>query len=110
MGIYKMKKGVLIGLICQFSIMPLLGFVIATYSRFPKEIAARFILVGASPSGLISIVMSNISESNVALSITLTCTTTLLSPVTIPFLMKLLADELITIDFMDMVWSVSKWS
>jgi BASS family bile acid:Na+ symporter len=54
----KWKKGVLIGLICQFSIVPLLGFVIATYSRFPKVIAARFILVGASPNGLTSNVMS----------------------------------------------------
>ena len=39
-GVIKMPKGVLVGLLCQFSIMPLVGFSLATLFQFPPEIAA----------------------------------------------------------------------
>jgi BASS family bile acid:Na+ symporter len=104
----KMPKGVMIGLICQFSIMPLIGFGLATASGLPPEIAAGIILVGCSPSGLASNVMAYISGANLALSLTLTAVSTLLAPIITPFYMSLFADQFVPIDTMAMFLSISK--
>ena len=79
-GVIKMPKGVIAGVICQFTIMPIVGIIIATMFNFPPEIAAGIVLVGSSPSGLASNVMSFIAKANLALSVTLTAFATLLSP------------------------------
>lgn len=107
-GVIKMPKSVGIGLLCQFTIMPLLGFVIAHLFNFPAEIAAGIILVGASPSGLASNVMAFLAKANIALSVTMTAVATLLAPLVTPFLMKTLAGEFVPIDFYAMMWSIVK--
>ncbi len=107
-GVVKMPKGVLVGLIAQFSIMPFIGFGLAKLSGLPPEIAAGIILVGCSPGGLASNVMAYISGANLALSLTLTAVSTLLSPLLTPFFMQLLANELVPIDFLSMFWSIIK--
>lgn len=103
-----MPKGVLIGLLLQFSIMPLLGFALATMSGLPPEIAAGIILVGCSPSGLASNVMAYISGANLALSLTLTAVSTLLAPFLTPLYMSWFAGEFIPIDATAMFISISK--
>ena len=107
-GVIKMPRGVIIGVICQFSIMPLIGFSLAKFSGFPPEIAAGIILVGCSPSGLASNVMAYIAGANVALSVTLTAVATLLAPILTPFLMQVLAEAYVPIDFLGMMWSIAK--
>lgn len=107
-GVAKMPKGVLVGLIAQFTIMPFIGFGLAKLSGLPPEIAAGIILVGCSPGGLASNVMAYISGANLALSLTLTAVSTLLSPLLTPFFMQLLANELVPIDFLAMFWSIIK--
>ena len=107
-GIVKMPKGVIIGIICQFTIMPFIGFGLATLSGLPPEIAAGIILIGCSPSGLASNVMSYLANANLALSLTLTAVATLLAPIITPFLMKLLADQLVPINFLGMLQSILK--
>jgi bile acid:Na+ symporter, BASS family len=108
LGVIKMPKAVIVGLVCQFTIMPFLGFGIATAFNFPPEIAAGIILVGCSPSGLASNVMSYIAKANVALSITITSFATLLAPILTPFLMKMLGEQFIEIDFWGMTLDISK--
>jgi len=105
-GVVKMPKGVLVGLVCQFTIMPIIGFTIATTFGFPPEIAAGIILVGSSPSGLASNVMSFIAKANLALSVTLTAVATMLAPLITPSLMKLLAGQFVPIDFWSMMLSI----
>jgi len=107
-GVLKMPKGVLIGIICQFSIMPFIGLALTKLFSFPPEIAAGVILVGCSPSGLASNVMSYIAKANLALSLTLTAVATLLAPLVTPFLMKNLAGQLVPIDFWAMFMSIVK--
>ncbi len=107
-AVVKSPKGVVIGVLSQFIIMPLLGFTLATLTNFPPEIAAGIILIGCSPSGLASNVMAYLAKANLALSITITSITTLIAPVVTPLLMKLLAGELIEIDVMKMMWDISK--
>lgn len=107
-GVVKMPKAVGIGLILQLTIMPVVGFSIAYSFNFPPEIAAGIILVGCSPSGLASNVMAYIAKSNLALSVTLTATATLLAPFTTPFLMQVFAGEYIPIDSWAMMLSITK--
>lgn len=107
-GVAKMPKGVFIGLGSQITIMPLLGFILASFSGFAPEIAAGIILIGCSPSGLASNVMAFLAKANLALSITITAVATILAPFTTPLLMKLLAGTFIQIDVWDMMWSIVK--
>ena len=107
-GVVKTPKGVLIGIVAQFTIMPLLGMTLASVSRLPPEIAAGIILVGCSPSGVASNVMSYLAKANLALSITLTSCTTLLAPFVTPMLMKYLAGAYIEIDATKMMFDIIK--
>jgi BASS family bile acid:Na+ symporter len=104
--VIKMPYGVIIGIICQFTIMPFVGFFIAKTFGFPPEIAAGIILIGSAPSGLASNVMSFIARANLALSVTLSTITTLLAPLLTPALMKLLAGQFVAVDFWDMMLDI----
>ena len=107
-GIFKAPKGVLIGVVSHFVIMPMLGFTLANLSDFPAEIAAGFILIGCSPNGVASNVISYLAKANLALSITITAVSTLMAPFVTPVLMKLLAGSFIEIDILDMMWDIMK--
>ena len=106
--VFTMPTGVLIGLVCQFTIMPLIGFALAYSFGLPPEIAAGLVLVGCSPSGLASNVMAFIAKANVAMSVTMTAFSTLLAPLLTPLLMRAFADELVQIDILQMMWSMTK--
>jgi len=106
--VLKSPKTVVAGLICQFTIMPLLGFSIAKTFNFPGEIAAGVILIGCAPSGLASNVMAYLAKANLALSVCITSMATLLAPLLTPLLMKLLGGTFIEIAFWKMVWDITK--
>lgn len=108
LGVAKMPKGVIIGILSQFTIMPFVGFFLASMTEFPPEIAAGIILIGCSPSGMASNVMSYLAKANLALSITITAMTTLLAPFVTPVLMGLLAGAFIEINILDMMWDIVK--
>jgi BASS family bile acid:Na+ symporter len=107
-GVVKTPKGVLIGVLSQFLIMPLVGFTLANFTNFSPEIAAGIILIGCSPSGLASNVMSYLAKANLALSITITSVTTILAPFVTPVLMKLLAGAMVEIDILKMMLDIIK--
>jgi BASS family bile acid:Na+ symporter len=107
-AVIKTPRAVFIGVVAQFIIMPSLGFTLASISGFPAEIAAGIILIGCSPSGLASNVMSYLAKANLALSITITAITTLIAPIVTPLLMKFLAGTFIEIDMMKMMWDITK--
>lgn len=105
-GVIKQPKAVLIGVICHFIIMPLLGFMLANSFDFPPEIAAGVVLIGCSPSGLASNVICFVAKANVPLSITVTTISTLLAPFVMPALMTLLAGQFIEITFWKMMLEI----
>jgi bile acid:Na+ symporter, BASS family len=107
-AVVKTPKAVAIGVLAQFIIMPLLGFFLASISGFSPEIAAGIILIGCSPSGLASNVMNYLAKANLALSITITSTTTLLAPLVTPLLMKMLAGTFVEIKMWTMMWDIFK--
>ncbi len=105
-GVLKMPYGVLVGVVCQFGIMPLLGYGLARGLGFEPEIAAGIVLIGSCSSGLASNVMAYLANANLALSITLTACATLLAPLMTPLWMKLLAGEFIAVGFFSMMVSI----
>lgn len=104
----KKPKGIIVGVICHFTIMPLVGFILANLFNFPPEIAAGIILVGCCPSGLASNVMSYLGRANLALSVAVTTVSTLLSPLFTPLLMRLLANKMVVVNFWHMVWDTTQ--
>lgn len=97
---------VFVGMLLQFSVMPIVGLSLATVFGFEPEIAAGVILSGSVPGGVASNVMTYLARGDVALSVTMTACSTLLSPVMTPLLMKTLAGRLVPIDFWDMMLSI----
>jgi len=104
--VFKMPVPVLIGIILQFLIMPSLAMGIVFLFGFEPEIAAGIILIGSCPGGVASNLMAYLARGNVALSVTMTSCSTLLSPVMTPLLMKMLAGRLVPINFMEMMFSI----
>ncbi len=106
--VLKMPKSIAVGLVCQFTLMPLIAISLVMISSLPPEIAAGILLVGCSPGGLASNVMAYISGANLALSLSLTACSTLLAPFLTPLLMSWLANEYVPIDTLAMFWSITK--
>lgn len=107
-GIASTGKGVLIGLLCHFSIMPLMGFLLINIFEFQPEIAAGIILIGSCSSGLASNVMVYIARANLVLSVVVTAMSTLAAPFATPLLMKLFAGTLIEVKFINMMMEIIK--
>ncbi len=105
-GVIKMPRGVIVGVICQFSIMPFVGYFIAKAVNFPPEIAAGIILIGCVPSGLASNVMSFLARANLALAVTIGAIATLLSPLLTPVLMKWLGGQYVEVNFWSMMLDI----
>jgi len=107
-GVVKMPAGVFVGITCHFTIMPLVGLLLATTLRLPPEIAAGVILIGSAPCGMASNVISYLAKANLALSVTLTAVSTLLAPFITPLLMRWLAGNYIEISVQKMMWDIAK--
>lgn len=101
-----MPKAVLVGMVLQFSVMPLVGWAIAESFGFEAAVAAGIILVGSCSGGVSSNLMVFLARGNVALSVTMTACSTLLAPVMTPLLMQHLAGHLVEVDFWAMMLSI----
>ena len=107
-GLASTGKGVLVGLFCHFSIMPLMGLLLTKVFQFEPEIAAGIILIGSCSSGLASNVMVYLAKANLVLSVIVTAMATLVAPLLTPLLMKTLAGTLVEIKFVDMMMEIIK--
>jgi len=107
-GVVKTPRGVLVGILCHFSVMPLVGFGLTKLFHFEPEIAAGIILIGSCSSGLASNVMAFIAKSNLVLSVTVTAITTMVAPLMTPLLMKLLAGTMVEVKFFSMFVEIVK--
>jgi len=96
--VFRRPKDVLLGVLAQFTIMPLLGFLLAYFLRLPPELAVGFVLVGCVPGGTASNVMTYLAKGDVPLSVSMTAISTILSPVVTPALMLVLAGSWLPVD------------
>ena len=101
-------KYVAIGVFAQFLIMPLVALLLVKIFRLPPELAIGVILLGTCPGGTASNVISYLARGDVALSVSMTMTTTLLAPVVTPALTFLLAGAYIEVSFTSMMLSIAE--
>ncbi len=104
--VFKMPWPVFVGFVLQFSVMPLTGLFLAKSFGFEAEIAAGVVLIGSCPGGVASNLMTYLAGGNVALSVTMTSCSTLVSPIMTPFLMDKLAGQFIEINFLNMMFGI----
>ena len=104
--VFKRPKDVFIGALAQFTIMPALAWVLATLFQLPPELAVGVILVGTCPGGTSSNVMTYLARGDVALSVSMTMTTTILAPIVTPILSWWLAGAWIDISLQAMMISI----
>jgi len=101
-----MPKLITAGLVLQYSIMPLTALVIATLLQLDPALTIGLILVGASPGGTASNVITYLARGNVALSISLTSLSTILAVLLTPLITLLLADASIDVPASKMLISI----
>lgn len=95
-----------IGSLAQFVLMPLIAWSLVRVLGLPRAVGVGLILVGSCPGGVSSNIMSFLCKGDVAFSVGLTTVSTLLAPLTTPFLMLVLAGESVDIDAVGMFKSI----
>ena len=99
-------KDILIGVLAQFTVMPLLAYGLALAFSLPKELALGVMLVGCCPGGTASNVITYLAKGDLALSVGMTATSTLLAPLLTPLLVWLLAGTMVDVDTPGMLLSI----
>ncbi|MEX2586175.1 MAG: bile acid:sodium symporter [Balneolaceae bacterium] len=84
-------RGVLIGFLSQFGLMPLVAWSLSVFLQLPPEFAIALILIGCLPGGSTSNMFSYFARSSVALSIAMTTASTLLALLLMPLLLEFYA-------------------
>jgi bile acid transporter len=83
---FKKPKGVLVGILCQYGIMPFLGYLLAVLLGLPPALAVGLILMGCMPGGTTSNIFTYFSKGALALSIMMTSVSTLVAVAAVPSL------------------------
>jgi len=87
-------KDFLVGFICQLILLPVVAFIIVLILDLPIEIALGVMIIAAAPGGVTSNVMTKFANGDVALSISLTAIISLISIISVPFIIFKSADLL----------------
>ena len=85
---FRKPKGVIVGLICQYGVMPFLGYFLAVLLKLPPALAVGLILMGCMPGGTTSNIFTYFSKGALALSIMMTSVSTLVAVAMVPFLIS----------------------
>ena len=104
--VFSRPKDILIGCLAQFTVMPLLALALSWAFALPKELALGVILVGCCPGGTASNVITYLAKGDLALSVGMTATSTLLAPLLTPLLVWLLAGTMVQVDTIGMLLSI----
>ena len=82
-------KEFFVGLICQLIVLPIIAYLLIIILRTPIELALGVMLIAAAPGGVTSNVLTKFADGDVALSISLTAITSLISIVSVPYVVFL---------------------
>ncbi len=104
--VFSRPRDVLIGCLAQFTVMPLLAFALTRIFSLDDALAVGVILVGCCPGGTASNVITYLAKGDMALSVGMTATSTLLAPVLTPLLVWLFAGETVDVNVWGMLLSI----
>lgn len=104
--VFSRPKDIFIGCLAQFTIMPLLAYALSRLFALDEALAVGVVLVGCCPGGTASNVITYLAKGDLALSVGMTATSTLLAPVLTPLLVWLLAGHTVDVDVAGMLLSI----
>jgi len=104
--IARSPKPVLVGVLLQFLLMPILALTLATMLQLSSQLTAGMVLVGSCAGGTASNVISYLAKGDLALSIGMTITSTLVGVVATPLLCAFYLSETIAVDRLGMLVSI----
>ena len=108
--VFSRPRDIAIGCVAQFTIMPLLAWLLARMFALDEALAIGVILVGCCPGGTASNVITYLAKGDLALSVGMTGVSTLLAPLLTPALTWLLAGKTVDVDtlgmFVNILWVV----
>ena len=84
--VLKIPKDFLVGFICQLILLPIVAFALIKLLNTPPELAIGVMLIAAAPGGVTSNVLTKFANGDVALSISLTAITSLVSIISVPLI------------------------
>ena len=92
--VIKRPKDFLVGLICQVILLPIVAFVLIKILNVQPVLALGVMIIAAAPGGVTSNILTKFANGDVALSVSLTAIISLLSILTVPFIVIKSADLL----------------
>ena len=92
--VVKQPKDFIIGLICQLILLPIIAFILIKVFNTPLELALGVMIIAAAPGGVTSNVLTKFANGDVALSVSLTAVISLISIISVPFIVFKSADLL----------------
>ena len=104
--VFSHPRSVAIGAVAQFTIMPLVAWILTKVFSLSPELTVGVILVGTCPGGTSSNVITYLSRGDVALSVGMTAVSTVLAPLMTPLLTLLYAGETVDVNVMSMFLSI----
>jgi len=84
--VVKIPKDFFVGFICQLVLLPIIALSLALLLNLPAELAVGLMLIACAPGGVTSNVLTKFVNGDVALSITLTAVVSLISIISVPFI------------------------
>ena len=106
--IFQTPKWVFLGLLLQFSLMPLMGWGLGVLFELPPFFAVGLILVASCPGGTASNVIAYLARANVALSVAMTTCSTLTGIILTPYLTASLSGNYLSVDAWGLFYSTIK--
>ena len=103
--VFKNPKDFFVGFVCQLIILPLVAYSLIIIFKVPIELALGVMLIAAAPGGVTSNVLTKFADGDVALSISLTAFMSLISIISVPFIIFQSID-LLNIDYVEKEFSV----
>ncbi len=108
--VFSRPKDILTGCLAQFTVMPLIAWVLARCFQLDEALALGVVLVGCCPGGTASNVITYLAKGDLALSVGMTGVSTLLAPLLTPLLTWALAGKSVDVDvasmFLSILWVV----
>ena len=92
--VLKQPKDFIVGLICQLILLPIIAFILIKIFNTPLELALGVMIIAAAPGGVTSNVLTKFANGDVALSVSLTAIISLISIISVPFIVFMSADLL----------------
>ena len=99
-------RPVFVGVVLQFVLMPALALTLASMLQMSNQLTAGMVLVGSCAGGTASNVICYLAKGDVALSISMTMTSTLIGVVATPFLCSFYLSETVSVDTFGMLLSI----